>query len=112
MKCGIAELKLFLKIIRIEYLTSIFVIRFFRVCFSIKLAAVQARGVFYLSTQKGDPAMKSDRIVEVNNLEVRFRLDNGVVVNAVKGVSFHIAKGDAYMKHIVGTAKRRRSNKK
>ncbi len=38
--------------------------------------------------------MKSDRVVEVNNLEVRFRLDNGIVVNAVKGVSFHIAKGE------------------
>lgn len=38
--------------------------------------------------------MKSDRVVEVNNLEVRFRLDNGIVVDAVKGVSFHIAKGE------------------
>jgi glutathione transport system ATP-binding protein len=38
--------------------------------------------------------MKTDRVVEVNNLEVRFRLDNGIVVNAVRGVSFHIAKGE------------------
>jgi len=38
--------------------------------------------------------MKPDRVVEVDNLEVRFRLDNGIVVNAVKGVSFHIAKGE------------------
>ena len=38
--------------------------------------------------------MKTDRVVEVNNLEVRFRLDNGIVVNAVKGVSFHISKGE------------------
>ncbi len=52
MKCGIAALSLFLKIIMIEYLTSIFVIpcsifviRFFTVSFSIKLAAFQASGV-------------------------------------------------------------------
>lgn len=38
--------------------------------------------------------MKTDRVVEVNNLEVNFNLDNGIVVNAVKGVSFHIAKGE------------------
>ena len=38
--------------------------------------------------------MKTDRVVEVNNLEVRFPLDNGIVVNAVKGVSFHIDKGE------------------
>ncbi len=38
--------------------------------------------------------MKADRVVEVNNLEVHFRLDNGIVVNAVKGVSFSIAKGE------------------
>jgi glutathione transport system ATP-binding protein len=38
--------------------------------------------------------MKNDRVVEVNNLKVRFRLDNGIVVNAVRGVSFHIAKGE------------------
>ncbi len=67
MKCGIAALSLFFKIIMIEYLTStlvrrrrihyslltvrrrrirysLFVIRFFKVSFSIKLAAVQAGG--------------------------------------------------------------------
>jgi hypothetical protein len=51
MKCGIAALSLFLKIIMIEYLTSIFVIpcsifviRFFRVSFSIKLVAFLASG--------------------------------------------------------------------
>ena len=38
--------------------------------------------------------MKADRIVEVNNLEVRFRLDNGIVVDAVKDISFHIATGE------------------
>lgn len=38
--------------------------------------------------------MKADRVVEVNNLEVHFRLDNGIVVNAVKGVSFSIVKGE------------------
>ena len=38
--------------------------------------------------------MKDDRVVDVKNLEVQFRLDNGIVVNAVKGVSFHIAKGE------------------
>ena len=51
MKCGIAALSLFLKILMIEYLTSIFVIpcsifviRFFRVSFSIRPAAFQASG--------------------------------------------------------------------
>ena len=51
MKCGIAALSLSLKIIMIEYLTSIFVIpcsifviRFFKVSFSIRLAAFQASG--------------------------------------------------------------------
>jgi hypothetical protein len=44
MKGGIAALSLFLKIIMIEYLTSIFVIRFFRVSFSIRLAVFLARG--------------------------------------------------------------------
>jgi glutathione transport system ATP-binding protein len=38
--------------------------------------------------------MQTDRVVEINNLDVLFRLDNGVVVNPVKGVSFHIAKGE------------------
>ena len=38
--------------------------------------------------------MKADRVVEVKNLQVRFRLDNGVIVDAVKGISFHIAKGE------------------
>jgi hypothetical protein len=38
------SLSLFSKIIMIEYLTSIFVIRFFRLSFSIKLAAVQVSG--------------------------------------------------------------------
>ncbi len=44
MKYGIAALSLFSKKVMIEYLTSIFVIRFFRVSFSIKLAAFLASG--------------------------------------------------------------------
>ena len=49
MKCGIAALSFFSKIIMVEYLTSkliipcsIFVIRFFKVSFSIRLDAFQA----------------------------------------------------------------------
>jgi len=55
MKYGIAALSLFSKIIMIAYLTSKFVIpcskfviRFFRVSFSINLAAVQASGDAYM----------------------------------------------------------------
>ena len=38
--------------------------------------------------------MRENRVVEVKELKVCFRLDKGVVVDAVKGVSFHIDKGE------------------
>jgi len=38
--------------------------------------------------------MRENRVVEVKELKVCFRLDKGVVVEAVKGVSFHIDKGE------------------
>jgi hypothetical protein len=61
MKCGIAALSLFSKIIMIEYLTSIFVIpcsifviRFFKVSFSIKLAVFLANGGAYMKLQESN----------------------------------------------------------
>ena len=38
--------------------------------------------------------MRENRVIEVEELKVCFRLDKGVVVDAVKGVSFHIDKGE------------------
>ena len=38
--------------------------------------------------------MRENRVIEVKELKVCFRLDKGVVVDAVKGVSFHIDKGE------------------
>ena len=38
--------------------------------------------------------MRENRVVEVKELKVCFRLDKGVVVDAVRGVSFHIDKGE------------------
>ena len=38
--------------------------------------------------------MRENRVIEVEELEVCFRLDRGVVVDAVKGISFHIDKGE------------------
>ena len=38
--------------------------------------------------------MRENRVIEVDELKVCFRLDKGVVVDAVKGVSFHIDKGE------------------
>ena len=38
--------------------------------------------------------MRDNRVIEVEGLRVCFRLDRGVVVDAVKGVSFHIDKGE------------------
>ena len=38
--------------------------------------------------------MRENRVIEVKKLKVCFRLDKGVVVDAVKGVSFHIDKGE------------------
>ena len=38
--------------------------------------------------------MRENRVVEVEELKVCFRLDKGVVVDAVRGVSFHIDKGE------------------
>ena len=38
--------------------------------------------------------MRENRVIEVEELKVCFRLDKGVVVNAVKGVSFHSDKGE------------------
>ena len=38
--------------------------------------------------------MRENRVVEVKELKVCFRHDKGVVVDAVKGVSFHIDKGE------------------
>ena len=38
--------------------------------------------------------MRDNQVVEVEGLRVCFRLDRGVVVDAVKGVSFHIDKGE------------------
>ena len=50
MKCGIAALSLFSKIKMIEYLTSIFVIRFFKVSFLIRLDARGQRRRSYETT--------------------------------------------------------------
>ncbi|MGI9336693.1 MAG: ABC transporter ATP-binding protein [Gammaproteobacteria bacterium] len=36
--------------------------------------------------------LNTDRVLEVDDLAVSFPIDNGVVVDAVKGVSFHIAR--------------------
>ena len=38
--------------------------------------------------------MRENRVIEVEELKVCFRLDKGVVVDAVKGVSFHIDNGE------------------
>ena len=38
--------------------------------------------------------MRENRVIEVKELKVCFRLDKGVVVDAVKGVSFHIDNGE------------------
>ena len=38
--------------------------------------------------------MRDNQVIEVEGLRVCFRLDRGVVVDAVKGVSFHIDKGE------------------
>lgn len=38
--------------------------------------------------------MRENRVIEVKELKVCFRLDKGVVVDAVRGVSFHIDKGE------------------
>jgi len=38
--------------------------------------------------------MRENRVIEVEELKVCFRLDRGVVVDAVRGVSFHIDKGE------------------
>tara|TARA_B100001167_G_scaffold188619_1_gene152191 strand:+ start:175 stop:1071 length:897 start_codon:yes stop_codon:yes gene_type:complete len=38
--------------------------------------------------------MRENRVIEIEELKVCFRLDKGVVVDAVKGVSFHIDKGE------------------
>ena len=38
--------------------------------------------------------MRENRVIEVEELKVCFRLDKGVVVDAVKGVSFHIDRGE------------------
>lgn len=38
--------------------------------------------------------MRENRVIEVEELKVCFRLDKGVVVDAVRGVSFHIDKGE------------------
>ena len=38
--------------------------------------------------------MRENRVIEVKKLKVCFRLDKGVVVDAVRGVSFHIDKGE------------------
>ena len=38
--------------------------------------------------------MRDNQVVEVEGLRVCFRLDRGVVVDAVKGVSFYIDKGE------------------
>lgn len=38
--------------------------------------------------------MRENRVIEVKELKVCFRLDKGVVVDAVKGVSFHIDRGE------------------
>ena len=38
--------------------------------------------------------MRENRVIEVEELKVCFRLDKGVVVDAVKGVSFYIDKGE------------------
>ena len=38
--------------------------------------------------------MRENRVIEVEELKVCFSLDKGVVVDAVKGVSFHIDKGE------------------
>ena len=38
--------------------------------------------------------MRENRVIEVEELKVCFRLDKGVLVDAVKGVSFHIDKGE------------------
>ena len=38
--------------------------------------------------------MRENRVIEVRELKVCFRLDKGVVVDAVRGVSFHIDKGE------------------
>ena len=41
-----------------------------------------------------ESTMRENRVIEVEELKVCFRLDKGVVVDAVKGVSFHIDKGE------------------
>ena len=38
--------------------------------------------------------MRDNQVIEVEELRVCFRLDRGVVVDAVKGISFHIDKGE------------------
>ena len=38
--------------------------------------------------------MRENRVVEVKELKVCFRLDKGVVGDSVKGVCFHIDKGE------------------
>ena len=69
MKCGIATLSLFSKIKMIEYLTSIFVIpcsifdiRFFRVSFSIRLAALLKAGKLF----RPAAGLKPDTISTLN----------------------------------------------